>query len=186
MSLYTLAQNGVRYYQPVHDPFFAADNQSLSIIAFDGTRQWFKNYMVTGMACVEQFKICNPASENCTPWTGVISVWDESKLKLDLNPTQIATLNRLQAALVLSMTWLNVFGLNGGGTMNRIFHNSIANRPCSTTCQRLSLRNLVSRLTVESMATRDNPLVRNLPRKTAVLRRRLRLQHEDLRSCDHA
>ena len=67
-----LSQNGVRYSQRVHDPFFIAEMYA----GPQGKYRYKRNSFVSTMVCAEQHRWCRPNGEDaedkdCTSWDGL-------------------------------------------------------------------------------------------------------------------
>ena len=117
MSIYVLAQNGVRYVEPVHDPYFQADNETLKEEFSDGF-YWVSNSLTRSIGCIDQYRICNPMTQDCTAFGGANQLFDAADL--ELNPAQFYTLLPFIRAASASFTFFNVYGLNSGGKLTSI------------------------------------------------------------------
>jgi hypothetical protein len=88
LSIYILLPNSVRYTTPVFDPFFFANG---SVHDDDYT---YPNYDVSMLACVEQQRICNPTTKECTNFGGILPLQNATN-EIGLNIDQKATAQRL-------------------------------------------------------------------------------------------
>lgn len=104
-GLYLLASNAIEYLNTVTDPWFSA-TKGLSLSGVGLDNQFYKpDQFVSGLACVDQYQICNPAasSQSCTA-LGSIEDMLSQYLQIVTNPYQNATALRLLGALSQSST----------------------------------------------------------------------------------
>jgi hypothetical protein len=95
VSIFILAQNGVSYTNPVKDPWFLADRFDRSI------NKYRPIYLFDTIGCTEQYRICNPVTQECTPYIGI---WQlrEAIEDMSLNDLQYVSARRLVTAGVSS------------------------------------------------------------------------------------
>jgi hypothetical protein len=108
LSLFFLSQNQLGYLTPVLDPWFSANGTRSVTISGRTISQPDKPVSVIG--CAEQYRMCNPTTSTCTPWSGFSSLRDPI-MKLNTpnyTPPQLATASRLLLAL---STGTNVYRL---------------------------------------------------------------------------
>lgn len=97
VTLIFLMQNSVSYSEPVDDPIFAAHTTlDLSMVVAGADYFSTDNYVST-LGCVEQYQICNPESNKCTPSMGINQVlpYLGAVKNLDLDEIQEAVVIRL-------------------------------------------------------------------------------------------
>jgi hypothetical protein len=93
-TLVLLASNSILYLTPVTDPWFSATTTSSPGGAFAA------DSFISGLACVDQYQICNPGSNDnsCTAF-GDSDELSSSFVTIGLNPAQVATAARLSGYL---------------------------------------------------------------------------------------
>lgn len=112
-----LSQNGIIYAEPVDDPMFSAHRPMGFGLVTDLTyyqADWFVNIM----ACVDQFQVCNPNTQQCSGLMGVqqiipFIVYENDKLGLNLIQQAITT--RLALHSLDSLISTTIFTQAEGG-----------------------------------------------------------------------
>jgi hypothetical protein len=107
-----LVQNSVYYFEPVHDPWYLAEELA-NINYTGGLELYLANEPVKVMGCAEQFRICNPEQTACTPYGGSLQL--SSIRDLGLNTMQLATAHRVGAAAQHSSIYDSLFILAPDG-----------------------------------------------------------------------
>ncbi|KAH7152102.1 hypothetical protein B0J13DRAFT_658430 [Dactylonectria estremocensis] len=104
LTLLLIAPNSIFHMEPNDDPVFGANVR----VASDGLVTYLPDRFVSPIACADGHQICNPMYDRCTPFLGsaelsvAVRDWD-----LRLNPTQVATLNRLGTS-ISTLTFYNL------------------------------------------------------------------------------
>jgi hypothetical protein len=85
VSLFFLAANKMSYLAPVDDPWFSA-HKGYNITQYTHNRTnssivgyWYTDYYVRVIACADQYRICNPSTNNCTALNGWYAVLRQIK-----------------------------------------------------------------------------------------------------------
>ena len=112
INLFFLSQNGVRYVEPVFDPFFLANGSVWQTTS--GFKLYGNTFYTQVMVCTDQYSICNPNTQTCTP-PGGLNQLQNAISQIRLNNTQLATAQRLVNACAPSGTFNSVLGLGDGG-----------------------------------------------------------------------
>jgi len=107
LSLLFIAANSVWYQEPCSDPIFGAHQlNELSGV-------YYADYWVTPLGCIEQYRVCSPQSNACTPYMGLwqldatLDTGDADRL--GLNTVQQQTFHRLFTALQVSNVYYATF-----------------------------------------------------------------------------
>ncbi|KAK5091235.1 hypothetical protein LTR05_001416 [Lithohypha guttulata] len=98
VTIIFLMQNAVTYSEPVDDPMFAATNVYDLSAVVAGAKYYGADNYVTTMACTDQYKVCNPNNDKCTPLGGINQIlpWiGFNDAELDLDDIQEAIAIRL-------------------------------------------------------------------------------------------
>ena len=97
-----LAQNAIRYYDRVDDPFFFANYSDETYCeGTDCVPLYSGNYIFNLMGCLEQFQFCNPNTNLCTDLTGFVDASFQLN-GLGLSAAQNASAARVALAAGLS------------------------------------------------------------------------------------
>ncbi len=116
LSLLFIAANSVAYSEPCADPIFSANipyNNTVGEIAISG---YYPDYWVTVLGCTEQYRICNPKTNQCTGKQGLMQLsraFTANEAGLDINDIQSATAQRLLGALQVSTIYYATFSRLG-------------------------------------------------------------------------
>ncbi|KXX78380.1 hypothetical protein MMYC01_206024 [Madurella mycetomatis] len=111
ISVHFMNQNDLRYLGPVYDPWFSADG-TLNY-TFNGLFLTRPDYLVTIMACADEYRLCNPSTSQCTQTAGVWALTENALTKnvLNFNVDQLATAARIVVALADVNTGMTVSSL---------------------------------------------------------------------------
>ena len=74
MHLFFLSQNNIAYMNPVFDPWFSANGTYT--VPDSKPKASRADFDVSVMGCAEQYRMCNPATGACTPFSGFLSLSD--------------------------------------------------------------------------------------------------------------
>jgi len=102
MVMVTTTQGLMFYYQPVDDPYFMAHKrESGDEYAYNtDAAVYYPSQLFSLMVCTEQQQICNPATGECTPWSGKLRLQNEiGNNTIHLNDAQLATALRIVASV---------------------------------------------------------------------------------------
>ncbi|KAK3937728.1 hypothetical protein QBC46DRAFT_356451 [Diplogelasinospora grovesii] len=125
ITLCYVAQNSVRYFEPVYDPLFLA-NGSRSVVFGEGTpgatRIYYGNNYINAIACLQQVQFCNPANGACTPLSHPARAYNES-IRLGFNENQWTAVKR--SALLLGLTDVGTLGLGTLGAAGLLARESV-------------------------------------------------------------
>ncbi|KAK3322041.1 hypothetical protein B0H66DRAFT_553156, partial [Apodospora peruviana] len=120
MAMITSTQGLLFYYQPVDDPYFMAHRAATGDeYAFDmNATVYYPSHLFGLMVCTEQQQICNPNTNQCTPWSGQLRLKNAiSNNTINLNDAQLATALRI----VANMEYVgSMLGMAARGTTNLI------------------------------------------------------------------
>lgn len=104
-----LSQWGVRYFRPVYDPIFSAglDPATDSVtVGENNATQYTTSRLVSAIACTEQYQICLPESDICTPLVPSSQLGNATVALMQannaLNLARLATLNKLGLSSLVS------------------------------------------------------------------------------------
>lgn len=111
LSLMFFSQNAVSYYEPVYDPFFLANGTITD--SFGSQTFYDPNNYVNTMICADQYTLCNPNSNTCTPAGGLQGLRENvvADNTPGFNATQYATAVRIINAIANAGTYKSVNGL---------------------------------------------------------------------------
>ncbi|RVX70100.1 hypothetical protein B0A52_06272 [Exophiala mesophila] len=109
LSLVFIAANSVWYSEPCEDAVFSA-NDPLAV----GERVVYRpDYWVVPLGCAEQYRVCNPQTDACTPYLGVTqlhdSLFESAPEGLDFSTIQRATIFRMIHSLQVSTVYYATF-----------------------------------------------------------------------------
>jgi len=102
LSLLFISANSVYYSEPCGDPVFSANtpySSNTSGLLLEG---YYPDYWVSVLGCTEQYRICDPNTDKCTPGQGLLQLkraFDANEGGLDINELQKAVATRLLTAL---------------------------------------------------------------------------------------
>ncbi|CAG9948317.1 unnamed protein product [Clonostachys rosea f. rosea IK726] len=99
VSVIFLNQNGMKYAQPVKDPYFLADNNTSGDFF---TPSWAVNPLL----CYDQYMICNPVADRCSSWAKFANFTETAihDPTLGFNDAQHATAARMTLHMQLTAT----------------------------------------------------------------------------------
>lgn len=114
LSLLFIAPNTVRFTEKCYDPVFSATRYQMngSYNTF-----WYADYFVSVVGCSEEYQICNPSNNKCTPKLGNYQLQQAmvaNKDGLGLNAMQNATAYRLAIATTHSSIYYATFSRGAG------------------------------------------------------------------------
>ena len=107
ITIMFLAANSVSYRAPVYDPLFMATIKDNYTLDGEVVYQYKPDYLVRALACADQYQICNPHKDKCTPLTGKSLVLNNIA-ELDLSNFQNQTIMELGLALQMQATYFSV------------------------------------------------------------------------------
>jgi len=116
LSLLFIAANSVYYSEPCGDPIFSANTYYSSNTSNVFLEGYYPDYWVSVLGCSEQYRICNPNTNQCTPSQGLMQLsraFDENEGGLDINVLQNAVANRLLRVLQVSNVYYATFARLG-------------------------------------------------------------------------
>ncbi|KAK4217317.1 hypothetical protein QBC37DRAFT_51808 [Rhypophila decipiens] len=102
MAMVSTTQGRMFYYDRVDDPYFMAhrSNTSEEYAMSPNATVYYASQLVTVMVCTEQQQICNPHTDQCTPWSGTLKLQGAiGNNTISLNHAQLATALRLIASV---------------------------------------------------------------------------------------
>lgn len=94
VTLVFLNQNSISYFKPVNDSWFAAHVRAQNSDPGTEDVQYQPDNPVTILGCIEQYRLCNPSSNRCTPAGGIHGT-DAEGQKLGFNAFQNITAQRM-------------------------------------------------------------------------------------------
>lgn len=100
-AIFFIGFNSIYFSQPSDDPIFAAHREETLPMNPNGDQSEFYNpdRVVAVMACVDQYRFCNPNSNACTNFVGRHQLYDDELLdNLDLGGQQRRVANRIAMA----------------------------------------------------------------------------------------
>lgn len=114
LSLLFITPNTVRFSEKCYDPVFSATRYQVN-----GTYNsfWYSDYFVSVVACSEEYQICNPSNNKCTPKLGNYQLQQamiSNEDGLGLNAKQNATAYRLAIATTHSSIYYATFSRGAG------------------------------------------------------------------------
>ncbi|KAL1889642.1 hypothetical protein Sste5346_008761 [Sporothrix stenoceras] len=112
MTILFFSQNSVTYFGPVFDPFFLANGSRTEPLT--ATQLLYKpNSYVNTMICADQYTLCNPNSNTCTPAGGLKTLQQDVLVANTpgFNATQYATAKRIIDSIARAGTYNSVNGL---------------------------------------------------------------------------
>lgn len=109
LSLVFVAANSVWYSEPCEDAVFSA-HDPLAV----GDRVVYRpDFWVVPLGCAEQYRICNPETDACTPYLGISqlrdSFYETAPEGLDFGTMQRATIFRMLYSLQVSTVYYATF-----------------------------------------------------------------------------
>ncbi|CAK7227575.1 hypothetical protein SBRCBS47491_006617 [Sporothrix bragantina] len=111
LALLFFSQNSAKYFGPVFDPFFLANGTFTE--PFDNGLLYKPNAFVQTMICADQYTLCNPNTNTCTPTGGLLTMRKTALAQNTpgFNATQYATATRIVNAVTHAGTYNSVNGL---------------------------------------------------------------------------
>lgn len=113
VSIFFLNSNGMRFSEPVLDPFFRATRQYPLPSAIGNTSFYGADNLTSALACTDQFQIQNPNTNTATELTSSLKAQIQS-LGIGLNNAQFAAVLRLSLSSYESLIWNSVNGFSAG------------------------------------------------------------------------
>ena len=127
MSIFFLSSSNLGYLLPVYDPWFSANGTNWADLGALNISK--PDYAVTTMICADQYRMCNPANDSCTPLGGIRRLRDSvlGDNTAGFNVAQLATAGRLLIALTNVNTYNVVQSLGVGALWaNNIVFGSLS------------------------------------------------------------
>ena len=112
LSLVFIAPNSVYYSEPCSDPVFSANSYYSNTDGDVTVEGYYPDYWVSVLGCSEQYRICDPNTNQCTPKQGLMQLQNsfyENRGGPDLNDVQNAIGQRLIGALQVSNVYYATF-----------------------------------------------------------------------------
>ncbi|CAK7206254.1 hypothetical protein SEUCBS139899_009041 [Sporothrix eucalyptigena] len=111
LTVLFFSQNGAAYLDPVYDPFFLANGSFTEELG--GTTFYQANKYVNTLVCADQYTLCNPNTNTCTPTGGFQTLARTATENTPgFNTTQYATATRIIEAISQAGIYNSVNGLN--------------------------------------------------------------------------
>jgi hypothetical protein len=109
ISLLFLTANTISYSDAVDDPWFlTGDNYHPPPVNGETLTYYVPAVDINTMGCAEQHRFCNPTNNLCTPSVTYLQIPDLTTI--DLNPTQLATAERITTNLQMTNNFNSVYG----------------------------------------------------------------------------
>lgn len=96
LSMMLVSGNSIRYSNPVNDPIFAAHGPAIANALINKT-VYTSDAAGGVIGCSEQYRICNPVNNKCTPFAGASQQIDNISPDMDFNLQQLSTTLRITA-----------------------------------------------------------------------------------------
>ena len=104
LSIIFIAGNSMKFMDQVDDPVFGAHFEVRSTAtAYYSVDEW-----AVPIACAERYKVCNPNTDGCTKWVGIMQMF-KAVDDIGLNPIQRNQTDRLALALQVSTVYHQTF-----------------------------------------------------------------------------